>query len=143
MYKNEVFMKLEELQEELQKDLKIDPTKLQYEATQNPILYGKWIKIYSDIKKNLLVYENNRKKALKHRLDYYTGRGDEVCMDVYEKSEMKTVLAADGDVLKAETSLQYWLLLSDFSTKALDAIKSKGFSIKHTLECRQFEAGVK
>ncbi|QQK88245.1 single stranded DNA-binding protein [Providencia phage PSTRCR_127] len=136
-------MKLEELQEKLQNDLKIDLTKLQYEASNNPVLYGNWIKIYSDIKKNLLVYENSKKKALKARLDHYTGRGEEVCMDVYEKSEMKTVLSADSEVIKAETTYQYWLLLLDVATRALEAIKSRGFSIKHALECRQFEAGVK
>ncbi|HHB0793439.1 TPA: recombination mediator protein UvsY [Vibrio cholerae] len=136
-------MKLEELQEKLQNDLKIDLTKLQYEASNNPVLYGNWIKIYSDIKKNLLVYENSKKKALKSRLDHYTGRGEEVCMDVYEKSEMKTVLSADSEVIKAETTYQYWLLLLDVATRALEAIKSRGFSIKHALECRQFEAGVK
>lgn len=136
-------MKLEDLNTELEKDLKIDLTKLQYEASNNPVLYGKWIRIYSDIKKNLLVHENAKKKALKSRLDHYTGRGDEACMDVYEKSEMKTVLSADKEVIKVETTYQYWLLLLDIASKALDAIKARGFSIKHALECRQFEAGVK
>lgn len=136
-------MKLEDLQKELYADLKIDLTKLQYEASRNPVLYGKWVKIYSDIKKNIIAYELNKKRALKSRLDHYTGRGDEVCMDMYEKSEMKVVLAADEKVLEVDTSLAYWTLLLDFATRAIDGIKGRGFAIKHTLECRQFEQGGK
>ncbi|ASZ76446.1 single-stranded DNA-binding protein [Proteus phage PM2] len=136
-------MNLEELQTMLSEDLKIDSLKLQYEAANNPSLYAKWLKIYSDIKKGIISYEANKKRLLKQRLDHYTGRGDEVCMDLYEKSELKTVIAADPEILKTQTSVEYRNLLLDFASKALDAIKARGFSIKHILECRQFEAGTK
>lgn len=136
-------MKLEELQELLAEDLKIDLTKLQYEASRNPVLYAKWLKIHSDIKKSILISENNKKKTIKAMLDHYTGRGEEVCMTVYDKSELKTVIPADKTVIKTETALQYLMILLDFTTRALDAIKARGFSIKHIIDCRQFENGSK
>lgn len=136
-------MKLEELQEELKTDVAIDSTKLQYEAANNVNLYSKWLNKHSLIRKEMLRIETQKKTALKSRLDFYTGRGDgdEFSMDRYEKSEMKTVLAADKDVLKVETSLQYWGILLEFCSGALDAIKSRGFAIKHIQDMRAFEAG--
>ncbi|MFP9170158.1 recombination mediator protein UvsY, partial [Enterococcus faecalis] len=99
-------MRLEDLQEELKKDVFIDSTKLQYEAANNVMLYSKWLNKHSSIKKEMLRIEAQKKVALKARLDYYSGRGDgdEFSMDRYEKSEMKTVLSADKDVLKVDTS---------------------------------------
>lgn len=134
-------MKLEDLQEELSTDLKIDPLKLEYESSNNPILYGKWLNNYSTLKKDMLALENVKKKAMKDRLDYYTGRGDDVCMDTYEKSELKTVLSADEAILRAETKLQYFAILLDFCSNAMDIIKSRGFAIKNSIEIRKFEAG--
>ncbi|WJZ28088.1 UvsY-like recombination mediator [Serratia phage 92A1] len=135
-------MKLEELQDALDSDLKIDGTKLQLEAANNPLLYSKWLRTYSDIKKSLAALDAKRKTALKLRLDYYTGRSDgEVCMTSYERSEMKIVLGADGDVLKIDTLIAYYTNLLDFATKALDVVKSRGFSIKHMIDLRQLESG--
>lgn len=134
-------MKLETLQDELTEDLKIDHTKLQYEASQVPTLYGKWSRYHSTIRKEMLKVENAKKTVIKNTLDYHTGRGDEACMDVYEKSEMKVVIAANKDVLKVETSLQYWGILLEFCSKAIDAVKAKGFAIKHVIDLRAFEAG--
>lgn len=136
--------KLEVFQDELDKDLFIDATKLQYEAANNPLLHSKWLRLYSTCKKEIMRIEAQKKVAVKKSLDFYTGRGEPgeaVSMDVYEKSEMKTVLAADSSVLKVETTLQYWALLQDFCGSALDAIKARGFAIKHVLDIRQFEAG--
>lgn len=135
-------MKLEDLQKELKEDLAIDPTKLEYESANNPMMYGKWLNKYSSLKKEILAAENSKKRALKGRLDYYTGRGDEVCMDTYEKSEMKTVLSADEEVLRTETKLQYYNIMLDFCSHAMDVIKSRGFAIKNSIEMRKFEAGV-
>ncbi|AIX12176.1 UvsY-like recombination mediator [Citrobacter phage Moon] len=136
-------MKLEDLQEELKNDLQLDSTKLQYEAANNPVLYGKWLNKHSSIRKEMLRIEAQKKTSLKRKLDYYTGRGDgdDFSMDRYEKSEMKTVLSADQEVLKLDTSLQYWAILLEFCSGAMDAIKSRGFGIKHVIEMRQFEAG--
>lgn len=136
-------MKLEDLNEELKSDLVIDSTKLQYESANNPVLYGKWAVKLSAIRKEMLRIEASKKTAIKQKLDYYSGRGDgdEFSMDRYERSEMKTVLSADKEVLRIDTSLQYWGILLEFCRDAMDAIKSRGFAIKHIIDMRKFEAG--
>lgn len=134
-------MKLEDFQKQLDEDVKIDGTKLQYEASNNPVVYARWLRIYSDVKKQLLVLDHQKKKSLKDRLDYYTGRGDEVCMTVYEKSELKVVLAADKNLATIDSQIAYYQILLDFASKALDIIKARGFSIKNMVEIRSLESG--
>ncbi|QFR56144.1 recombination repair protein [Serratia phage Muldoon] len=135
-------MKLEDLNDQLDNDLKIDSSKLQWEASNNPLVYSKWLRVYSAIKKEILAQEAAKKVLVKKRLDYYTGRSDdEISMVSYEKSEMKTVMSADSEILKIETKLQYYMILLDFATRALDIVKSRGFSIKHMIDIRSLEAG--
>lgn len=139
-----VEFKLEAFQDELDSDLKIDSTKLQWEVQNNVLLHSKWLRLYSNCKKEIMRLEIQKKTAGKKALDFYTGRGEpgeEVCMDQYERSEMKTVLAADSSLLKIDTSIQYWQLLQDFASSALDAIKARGFNLKTMHEIRKFEAG--
>lgn len=138
--------KLEAFQEELDKDLVIDGTKLQYEVQHNVLLHSKWLRLYSNCKKEIMRIEIQKKSASKKRLDFYSGRsepGEEVCMDQYTPTEMKTVMAADSSILKLDTQMQYWGLLQDFCSSALDAIKARGFSLKTMLDIRKFEAGEK
>lgn len=140
----EIEYKLESFQDALDEDLKIDGARLQSEVQNNVLLHSKWLRMYTNCKKEIMRLEIQKKTSLKKRLDFYTGRGepgDEVCMDQYEKSELKTVMAADSSVIKIDTSIQYWALLQDFCGSALDAIKARGFSLKHMHEIRQFEAG--
>lgn len=136
-------LKLEDLQKKLEDDVKVDSTKLQYEALHNPVIYSSWMRIYGDIRKNMLALEQKKKKILKERMDYYTGRGDDICMTMYEKSEMKVVLSADEAVSKLDGQITYYAIMLDFTSKALDIIKSRSFSIKNAVDIRQLEAGVK
>lgn len=142
----EIEYKLEAFQETLDNDLVIDGTKLQFEVQQNVLLHSKWLRRYSNCKKEIMRLEIQKKTASKKRLDFYSGRsepGEEVCMDSYTPTEMKTVMAADSSVLKIDTSIQYWALLQDFCSSALDAIKARGFSLKTMHDIRTFEAGTK
>ncbi|CCI88764.1 single stranded DNA-binding protein,phage-associated [Yersinia phage phiR1-RT] len=134
-------MKLEDLQIELDADMEIDGTKLQYEAANNPKIYSKWIRYHSACRKEMLAIEARKKNALKDRLDFYTGRSDEVSMIQYDKSELKTVMHADDSILKLETHFQYWGIMLEFCSKGIDAVKGRGFAIKAMIDIRSLESG--
>lgn len=134
-------MKLEDLQKKLEDDVKVDSAKLQYEALHNPVIYASWMRIYSDIRKNLLSLEQKKKAIMKERLDFYTGRGDDICMTMYEKSEMKIVMSADEAISRIDGQISYYSIMLDFTSKALDIIKSRSYSIKNAVDIRQLEAG--
>lgn len=132
---------LKKIQEQYSTDIKIDFGKLQYEAANNPVLYSKWLNTYTDTKHAILAAELKKRKILKERLDYYTGRGNTACMTLYEKSEMKTVIQADEEILKIDASIELNTIVLDFLSKALDNIKSRGYSIKNMIDIRKFENG--
>lgn len=129
------------LKKELDDDLAIDHTKLQLEAANNPILYSKWAYKLADYRRKIIIAESERKNIHKNKLDFYTGRSEEPSMDIYDKSEMKVVLSADEQINKIDTKIALLGVLMDFCSKATDAVKSRGFSIKYIIELRQFEAG--
>lgn len=134
-------MKLDELKVQLDTDLPIKLTDLQWEAANNPVLYGKWLRFLADYRMQHKRLSNQKTKALRDRLDYYTGRGDDICIDQYDKTELRTVLPADDKVMRADTEMEVLSIMIEFCKGALDAIKNRGFAIKHVIEQRQLEAG--
>lgn len=134
-------MDLNELKEKLDSDVKIDPTKLQYEASNNPTIYASWLRVYGEAKREIVSLEAKKKKALRERLDFYTNRSDNWCNVEYDKSELKVVMASDDNILPLDTKIAYYQMILDFSSKALDIIKSRGFAIKNMIELRSLEAG--
>lgn len=134
-------MDLNELKDQLDADVKIDATKLQWEALNNPVVYSKWLRVYSEAKREVIALEAKKKKATKNKLDFYTNRSDEWCRVEYATSELKVVMAADDDILPLDTKIAYYQMVMDFAGKALDIIKSRGFAIKNAIELRMLESG--
>lgn len=133
---------LEELQKELEEDIKINLVGLSAQIANNPYLYTKWLNYYSQVKFQIKAQENKKSKVLKERLDFYTGRADEPCMTMYERSELKIVLAADEELQKQDAQLYVLDLKMDFIKEALESIKQRGFALKNILDQSKFEAGI-
>lgn len=131
---------LEQLQQELADDIKINLIGLQQQIANNPYLYSKWLNYFQNVKFLMKQAENEKSRTLKSRLDYYTGR-EGICMESYEKSELKIVLAADTELQKADQKLYVLSLKLDFIREALEAIKQRGFALKNILDRDKFEQG--
>ncbi|EDI0675954.1 single-stranded DNA-binding protein [Salmonella enterica subsp. enterica serovar Thompson] len=134
-------MKLEDLNDELLKDLEVDPSKLTLELTKNPILHARWLRVYNEARREIISLEAKKKKLLKDKIDYYTNRGDEFCPFEYSTSEMRAVLNADSELLPIDTKIEYYTLIADFANKALDAIKGRGYAINNMVKLRELESG--
>lgn len=135
-------MTLDEMKAELEEDLKINLTSVQAAAAETASLYGKWVRYLADIKRDIIRADNNLKKVTADRFAFYTGRSeDDVCLDHYDKSELKYVLVADKQVMEATTRLDLLNIMYDFCKSALDSVKQKGFSIKAIVDIRMLEAG--
>ena len=97
-------MDLNELKDQLDNDVKIDATKLQWEALNNPVVYSKWLRVYSEAKREIIALEAKKKKATKNKLDFYTNRSDSWCREEYSTSELKVVMPADSAGTSHETA---------------------------------------
>ncbi|EBE5261476.1 recombination mediator protein UvsY [Salmonella enterica] len=134
-------MKLEELNEQLTKDLEVDQTKLSIELSKNPLLHARWLRVYNEARREIISLEAKKKKLLKDKIDYYSNRGDEFCPFEYSTSELKIVLNADSELLPVDTKIEYYSLIADFANKALDAIKGRGYAINNMVKLRELESG--
>ncbi|EAQ5013618.1 single-stranded DNA-binding protein [Salmonella enterica] len=134
-------MKLEELNEQLTKDLEVDQTKLSLELSKNPLLHARWLRVYNEARREIISLEAKKKKLLKDKIDYYSNRGDEFCPFEYSTSELKIVLNADSELLPVDTKIEYYSLIADFANKALDAIKGRGYAINNMVKLRELESG--
>ena len=135
-------MTLDEMKAELEVDLKINLTSVQSDAAETASLYGKWVRYLADVKREIIRADNNLKKITADRYAFYTGRSeDDVCLDHYDKSELKYVLVADKQVMEASTKLDLLNIMYDFCKSAFDATKQKGYSIKAIVDMRNLEAG--
>ncbi|EAR1639604.1 single-stranded DNA-binding protein [Salmonella enterica] len=134
-------MKLEELNEQLTKDLEVDQTKLSLELSKNPLLHARWLRVYNEARREIISLEAKKKKLLKDKIDYYSNRGDEFCPFEYSTSELKIVLNADSELLPVDTKIEYYTLIADFANKALDAVKGRGYAINNMVKLRELESG--
>lgn len=135
-------MTLDQMKEELEKDLKINLTSVQADAAETASIYGKWVRYLADVKRDIIRADNTLKKVTNERWAFYTGRSeDDVCLDHYDKSELKYVLVADPQVMEASTKVDLLNIMYDFCKSALDSVKQKGFSIKAIVDMRNLEAG--
>ncbi|QHJ78811.1 MAG: hypothetical protein [Caudoviricetes sp.] len=135
-------MTLDDLKDELEKDMPIKLTSLQSEAADNPILYGKWVRYLSEVKRDLLKADNELKRVVNDRYAFYTGRSDtDVCLDHYDKSELKYVLVADKEVMAAQTKVDLIGIMYDHCKLAIDSVKQRGYSIKSIVDQRMLESG--
>lgn len=134
-------MTLDELKAELEKDLPIKLTEIQSESANNPVLYGKYNRLLADYSKLNIKLSNAHKTIMRDRMMYYTGRGDDVCLDVFSPTELKTIMAGDDATIKSLIELQANELKMNFCRDAMDAIKQRGYSIRTIVDCRKLEAG--
>lgn len=134
-------MTLEELKQELILDLPIKLVELQSEAAGNPVLYGKWNRLLADFSKSNAAMNKQKKLIMSDRLKYYTGRGDDVCLDVYSPTELKTILSGDKDIVDINANLDLNEIKIDLCRNAMEAIRQRGFAIRAIIDCRKLEAG--
>ena len=69
-------MDLEQLQEQADKDLKINDTELDLESLKTPQLHNKYLKYLNKFKLLLTRSEDELKNITKDKWEYYTGKSD-------------------------------------------------------------------
>lgn len=131
------------LEDEITNDIRIDRTQLANEAAEQPTKHMKYIRLLKSARIQMHVAEQKVKRVKRERFLYYIGKSDNVCLTVYEKSEIKNVLEGDDELLQAEKELSLHLERVKLLEMTCDAFKARGFAIKNVIEQQAFEAGVK
>ena len=140
-------MTLEELQEQVDKDLKINDTELDLESLKTPQLHNKYLKHYNNFKLLLTRAESDYRILRRVKWEYYTGKASP---EIYKqkpfnlkimKSDIDKYLESDDDLIKSKQKTEYLQTVVDYLEKTLKIIGSRDWQIRNAIEWRKFTSG--
>ncbi len=140
-------MTLEELQEHVDKDLKINDTELDLESLKTPQLHNKYLKHYNNFKLLLTRAESDYKILKRVKWEYYTGKASP---EVYKqkpfnlkimKSDIDKYLESDEDLIKAKQKIDYLETVVNYLDRTLKIIGGRDWQIRNSIEWRKFTSG--
>ena len=140
-------MDLEKLQEQADKDLKINDTELDLESLKTPQLHNQYMKYLTKYKLMLSRAETEYSILKKEKWEYYTGKAD---ASVYAekpfdlkilRTDIDKYLDSDIDLQKQKQKVDYLSTTVDFLDKTIRQISNRGFTIKNAIDWRKFTSG--
>ena len=140
-------MDLEKLQEQADKDLKINDTELDLESLKTPQLHNKYMKHLTNFKLLLSKAESDLYILKREKWEYYTGKSD---ASVYAqkpfnlkilKQDVDKYLDSDIDIQRAKHKVEYLQTTTDFLDRTIRQISNRTFTIKNAIEWRKFTSG--
>ena len=141
-------MDLEKLQEQADKDLKLNETELDLESLKTPQLHNKYMKHLTNFKLLLSKAESDLYILKREKWEYYTGKSD---ASVYAqkpfnlkilKQDVDKYLKADDELVKLEQKVTYVQSVVDYLDRTVKIISNRGFQIKNAIDWRKFTSGV-
>ena len=140
-------MDLEKLQEQVDKDLKINETELDLESLKTPQLHNTYMKHLTKYKLMLSRAESDLHSIKREKWEYYTGKAD---ASVYAekpfnlkilKQDVDQYIYSDERYIKAKQKVDYLNATVDFLDRTIRQITNRTFTIKNAIDWRKFTSG--
>ena len=140
-------MNIEELYNEIEKDLKIDDTELDLESIRTPQLHNKYLKMYTKHSLQLKKLQDDFKVMYRLKWEYYTGKASAA---VYAekpfelkilKADIGIYLDADGELQQLSQKVAYSKEITNYLEKILREINNRNWAIRNTIEWKKFIHG--
>ena len=140
-------MTLEELQELVDKDLKINESELDLESLKTPQIHNKYLKHYNNFKLLMTRAESDYKILKRVKWEYYTGKASP---KVYQekpfnlkimKSDLDKYLDSDEDLIKSKQKIQYLETVVNYLDRTLKIVGGRDWQIRNAIEWRKFTSG--
>ena len=140
-------MTLEELQESVNKDFKLDDTELDRESVNIPLLHNKYLIHFNKFNLLLKKADQEHKSLTKDKWEYYTGKADP---SVYQekpfdikvlKSDVHIYMDSDPELQKADQKVAYLNQIVKYLEQVLRGVNNRTFLIKNAIEWKKFTSG--
>ena len=144
-------MKIDDIIDMWQSDVKIDVTELSRESLNIPLLHGKYLKYFSQERLKLRAQKMKQKQLHQRLMDYY--RGDlnnpedlaELGREPYPykrlKQEVNYYVESDSEMVQLNTKIAYQQEMVDILEEIIKAINTRGYVIKNSLDFLRFTSG--
>ena len=140
-------MDLSELQDQVDRDLKIDDTELDMESIRTPQLHNKYLKLYTKYSLQLKRAQDDYKTLYRWKWEYYTGKATpyvylEQPFDLKVlKADVSMYLDSDKDVQELGQKEAYIQAIVTYLEKILREINNRNWTIRNTIEWKKFIHG--
>ena len=140
-------MNLEELQQAVDKDFKLDDTELDTESIRIPLLHNKYLQHFNKFSLLLKKAEYEHKALVRQKWEYYTGKSDP---SVYKekpfdlkilKTDVHIYMDSDEDLQRADQKTAYLNQVVKYLEQVLRSINNRTFLIKNAIEWKKFTSG--
>ena len=140
-------MNIDELYNEIERDLKIDDTELDLESIRTPQLHNKYLKLYTTHSLQLKRLQDEYKVLYRVKWEYYTGKASP---ETYKekpfeikvlKSDIGIYIDADADLQQLSQKVAYTKQITDYLERILREINNRNWNIRNTIECKKFLHG--
>ena len=140
-------MTLEELQQAVDRDFKLDDTELDSESIKIPLLHNKYLQHFNKFSLLLKKSEYEHKALVRQKWEYYTGKSDP---SVYKekpfdlkilKSDVHIYMDSDEDLQRADQKTAYLNQVVKYLEQVLRSINNRTFLIKNAIEWKKFTSG--
>ena len=140
-------MTLEELQQMVDKDFKLDDTELDAESIKIPLLHNKYLQHFNKFSLLLKKAEYEHKALIRQKWEYYTGKADQ---SVYKekpfdlkvlKADVHIYMDSDEEIQKADQKEAYLRQVVNYLEQLLRSINSRNFVIKNAIDWARFTSG--
>ena len=140
-------MNLEEIQELVDKDLKINDSELDLESIKTPQIHNKYMKLLTKFKLMLSRNESELHIIKKQKWEYYTGKADP---SVYAekpfnlkilRQDVDKYIDSDEDIIKLKQKSDYLNTVVDFLDRTVRQISNRTFTIKNAIDWKKFTSG--
>ena len=140
-------MTLEELQQAVNKDFKLDDTELDAESIKIPLLHNKYLQHFNKFSLLLKKAEYEHKTMIRDKWEYYTGKADP---HVYQqrpfdikvlKADVHIYMDSDPDLQKADQKVAYLNQIVKYLEQILRSVNNRTFLIKNAIEWKKFTSG--
>ena len=140
-------MTLEELQQAVNKDFKLDDTELDAESIKIPLIHNKYLQHFNKFSLLLKKAEYDHKTMIRDKWEYYTGKADP---SVYKekpfdlkilKADVHIYMDSDEELQKADQKEVYLRQVVNYLEQLLRSINSRNFVIKNAIDWARFTSG--
>ncbi len=140
-------MTLEELQNKVEKDLKINDVELDLESLKTPQIFNKYLKEHTKFNLMLSRTIGEFNTIKKDKWEYYTGKASP---EVYAqkpfdlkilKPDVDKYIEADVEYQKLKQKVEYLQTIVDYLDRTLKQIGSRDWQIRNAIEWKKFTSG--
>ncbi len=141
---------LENIQDEWEKNSKIDYSNLGTESIRIPVIHDKYLKIFIDERIRLKGMEFELSKLVRSKTNYYKGemtedeleeRGLEQFQGRLLKNEISNYIETDDDYIKIKQNIVVQQEKINYLDSIIKQLNNRGFQIKNALDWLKFSRG--